>query len=74
MLPQKRAIYYVGPDAPNEHPRAVVKRLSDELSFKVVWSVPQSIADQWWFWIEFEVEPELPKFMRYADWLPVGTV
>lgn len=42
----------------SKHPQLVMK----ELGYKVIASVPQSIADQWWFTVEYYIEP-LPKFL-----------
>jgi hypothetical protein len=76
---QIRVIYSVL-GHPEGHPPNVMSKLADELgfrvigsSFRVIASTSQSIADEWWFWIEFDNEPELPDFLSKAMWLPVGS-
>jgi hypothetical protein len=74
---QARYYYDLGgpnPERPNEHPQLVMRRLSVELEFKILDAVPQSIADCWWFWIEFEKKPSFPSYITEASWLPIGTV
>lgn len=58
------------------HPQEVVREFAALHSFKILASVPQSIADGWSFWIETSGEalPELPDFFRVAEWIPVGQV
>ena len=72
---QTRLVYNLH-DAPNEHPQIVIRRLSRELGFVLLCSVPQSIADAWWFWVEHDepLEELLPDYVRIGSWLPIGTV
>jgi hypothetical protein len=51
-----------------------MNNLAKELSFKILDSTPQSIADQWWFWIEFEKEINFPKYIQEVSWKRVGSV
>jgi hypothetical protein len=75
MAEQIRVIYSLAEHgAPNEHPQVVMQRLADELHFTILGAVPQSICDQWWFWIEFDRKPDFPEFITEARWLPVGRV
>ena len=43
----------------NEHPQKQMKNLG----YKVIGSVPQSIADCWWFTVEEFIEP-LPPYLK----------
>lgn len=75
---QARVFYYLqdAPFSPGKlfyHPQRVMKRLSKELNFIILDSIPQTIADGWDFWIEFETMPELPPFIsNKVPWKPVG--
>ena len=67
-------VIYWMQDAPQEdHPQTNMKRLSDNLGFKILGAVPQSAGDQWWFWIEYEAKPKLPDYVKETEWLPIGT-
>jgi len=71
-MSQSRVVYWLQ-GAPNRHPQEVIRELSVALGFRVIGATPQSIADQWWFWIEYDVKPNLPGFMNWAEWRPVGS-
>ena len=43
----------------NRHPQIVMR----ELGITYKHSTPQSMADQWWFWVCESVPNELPKFL-----------
>lgn len=60
----------------HRHPELVMRELAERLGFRIVEAIPQSIADCWWFWIEFDGEPpSLPAtIFTGRQWLPVGTV
>lgn len=58
---------------PDEHPQLVMRQLSASLGFKLLGATPQSIADQWWFWIEREEPIEWPLYLRCAPWLPINS-
>lgn len=77
-MTQQRLVYWLRPVSgvvpPNEHPQLAMARLAAQEGFSVLDAVPQSIADQWWFWIEYDRVPELPEYVQPAAWLPVGTV
>jgi hypothetical protein len=59
--------------APEEHPEIVMNRLASNLDFKILDSVPQSIGDCWWFWVEYSKDPDWPPYIKKTEWLPVGT-
>jgi len=71
---QAHVIYDMTGDAPNEHPQVVMQRLGEELGFTIIDSVPQSIADCWWFWIKYSEKPKLPSYVRQVKWRPIGSV
>jgi hypothetical protein len=67
-----RKAYEVGQ---TEHPKIVMRRVADQLGLNILGAVPQSFADQWWFWVEWSgVGPEFPPFISKMTWTPVGTV
>ncbi len=69
-----RLVYWMQAAPPDEHPQAVMHKLASDKAFRILGAVPQSIADQWWFWIEWEGKrPELPSYVSPGKWLPVGT-
>lgn len=74
---QERIIFYMDACDPcdlREHPQLIMRRIADQGGFKVIGATPQSICDQWWFWIEYDGEhPVLPPFLKPARWLPVGS-
>lgn len=81
MVDQARVIYDLyaaGSGQPNtaplEHPQQIMRQLAGELGFKIIGSVPQSMGDCWWFWIEYSAKPVLPAYIFEADWLPVGSL
>jgi hypothetical protein len=56
-----------------EHPQTVMIELGISHNFKILKSVPQSAADGWDFWIEYEEAPNLPKYFRgNLSWTPIG--
>jgi hypothetical protein len=61
-------------NAPTEHPLRVMQQFADELGFKIIGSMPRSIGDCWWFWIEYSQKPSLPAYIHEAEWLPVGSI
>lgn len=71
---QMRIVYNLRGEEPAEHPQRVMAKLASEFCFKVIGSVPQSMGDCWWFWIEYSEKPLLPAYVSEAEWLPVGTV
>lgn len=60
----------------SDHPQDDMKRLSNELGFKILDAIPQSMGDRWDIWIESESEkqPEVPDYFFAANWKPVGEV
>lgn len=73
-MSQARVVYSCYPPSPDEHPQAVMKKLSTELGFEILGSVPQSMGDCWWFWVSYEATPAWPPYITEDEWLPVGTV
>jgi hypothetical protein len=71
-MSQSRVVYWLQ-GAPSGHPQEVMRELASSLHFKILGATPQSVADQWWFWIEYETEPDLPEFIDKAEWRPVGS-
>ena len=47
----------------NEHPQKHMK----DLGYKIIGSVPQSIADCWWFTVEEFIEP-LPPYLSVIEY------
>lgn len=47
------------------------QRVMQELGYKIIGAVPQSIADQWWFTVEDYIEPLPPYLSKMTynfDW------
>lgn len=59
----------------DRHPELVMKELSKKHNFTILFSVPQTIADGWDFWIEFKQKPNLPTLFRDGiTWKRIGQV
>ena len=65
----------------HRHPQRVVRDLAATLNFVVLGAVPQSIADGWDFWIEYDANgdyddstepPAFPAYFRAASWKPIN--
>ena len=55
------------------HPQIVMRDLAREHDFEILAAVPQSIADGWEFWIEWEGWPlYLPEYIGVKAWKPIG--
>jgi hypothetical protein len=48
--------------------------MAASLGFRILGAVPQSIADGWDFWIEFDGEPTFPDYFTKRPWKPIGQV
>lgn len=58
------------PQGSDEHAPEAMRRLSADLGFRIVAAMPQSLGDQWWFWIEHDgPRPEFPEHIRYGEWM-----
>lgn len=55
------------------HPQIVTREIATRIGFRVLDSVPQSIADGWDVWIEFDgPPPDVGPCFRDVPWKPVG--
>ena len=54
------------------HPQKVMAELAEKYQFKILSEIPQSMFDGWDIWIESSEAVELPKYLKVAQWKPVG--
>ena len=65
----------------HRHPQQVVRDLAATHGFAILGAVPQSIADGWDFWLEYDANgdyddstepPAFPAYFRAASWKPIN--